>query len=243
LLGESLALSGDGTTAFLGAAGVNGQRGAVDVFHSAGEDAWASTTNPTAILTNAGGAKNDFLGAFVRASADGSTVVATATGAAKATGDVQIFHVSDETAWTSSSAPTARLTDSVRVPKDFLGDGLAVAADGATVLAGAPGVNWSTGVADVFHVSDASSWVTSSTPTARLTNSALPAPRCVVPRVVGLPLAVAKFSLADSNCRLGKVTRVHVKSKKVKKGRVVSQSPAANKHLAPGSRVKVKVKK
>jgi hypothetical protein len=242
-LSDSLALSGDGTTAFLGAAGVNRERGAVDVYHATGEDAWASSSTPTAVLTNALGKKGDFLGAFVRASGDGLTVVATATGTAKATGAAQIFHVADESTWTSSTAPTATLTDSARVHGDLLGAGLAVSADGATVLVGAPGVNWSTGVADVFHVSDAASWLTGSTPAAALTNSALPAPVCIVPPIVGLPVVIAKLFLADSDCRLGRVKRVHSKLKKLPRGAIVSESPAPGKHLAAGSKVRVHVKR
>jgi uncharacterized repeat protein (TIGR01451 family) len=52
---------------------------------------------------------------------------------------------------------------------------------------------------------------------------------CVVPNVKGKPLAAAKQALARARCTAGKVTRKY--SKKVKKGRVLSQSPA------PGTRL------
>ncbi|HKD94536.1 MAG TPA: PASTA domain-containing protein [Gaiellaceae bacterium] len=237
-LGRSLAFSGDGTTAFLGAPGVKGGRGAVDVFRAAGEGAWASSSTPAATLTNASGSRHDLLGHGVAVSADGTTAVVTAPGVKRKAGASYVFHVTDEGAWTSSAAPNATLTDSTGGRNGRLGVGLASSADGATVLVGAPGIDWNTGAADVFHVSDASSWLTSSTPAATLTNSALPHLDCVVPRLVGLRLAPARVALKDANCRLGKVTEVRSRAKK---GRIVSQSPAPGSHLAPRSKVNVKV--
>lgn len=241
-LGDSLALSGDGTTAFLGDPGVNGQIGAIDVFQASAEDAWASSSAPTAVLTNGSGELYDELGAFVRVATDGETVVATSLRVEGKAGAAYVFHVPDEGAWTSSAAPTATLTDSARVPKDFMGAGLAISGDGATVLVGAPWFDWDTGVADLFHAADAASWLTSSTPTARLTNSAFPKPACVVPKLVGLSVAFAKSVLPEADCRLGRVTRVHTKTKKWRK-RIVSQNPQPNNHRAPGSAVNVKVGK
>ncbi len=240
-LGESLALSGDGTTAFLGAYGVKKERGAVDVFHASAEDAWATTSTPAAILTDAGSAANDQLGGVVRAAADGTTVVATAVDAANGRGEADVFHASDEGAWASTTAPTAKLTDSAGKSGDLLGWGLGVSGDGTTVVVGAPGVRWGTGAADVFHVADESSWLTTSSPAARLTNSALPKPVCVVPRLVGAPLAFARVILFEQDCRLGKVKRVHAKKKL--RGRIVSQSPKPRKHLRAGAKVSVKVGK
>ena len=236
-LGFSLALSGDGTTALLGAPGV-GAGGAVEVFHAADAGAWASSSTPAATLTNTG--SEELLGASVMVSADGTTAVVTAPFFDGDTGASYVFHVSDEGAWASSAAPTATLTNSAGVSEDELGVGLGLSADGATVLVGAPGVKWNTGAADVFHVSDASSWLTSSTPTATLTNSALPHLDCVVPRLVGLRLATAKVRLRHAQCRLGRVTKVHSRTKK---GRVVSQSRPPRRHLAPGWYVNVKVGK
>ncbi len=241
-LGASLALSGDGTTAFIGAVGVKHAAGAVDVFHVAAADSWVTTSTPTAILTNAGGARGDGLGGVVRASADGLTVVATAAGAAKNAGAVDLFHASDEADWATTSTPTATLTEPKRAPSDMLGYGLAISADGTTAIAGAPGVDWFTGNAIVFNVADAGSWVTSSTPAATLTNSALPKPHCVVPRLKGQPVLFAKAILALSDCRLGKVKKVHTKSKRWR-GRIVSESPAPGRHRPAGWKVKVKVGK
>ena len=238
-LGTSVALSGDGTVAFLGAPGVNAGRGAVDIFHTSGEAAWASTSTPTATLTKAGGLAGDGLGARVAVSADGTTALVTAPGLDGKRGGSYIFRVSGEGAWASSSAPTATLTDSGGRARDSLGWGPALSADGATAVVGAPGVRSETGAVDVFHVPDASSWASSSTPTAILTVSALA--RCVVPRVKGLTVIAAKSALRARSCRLGRVRRVvHGRARK---GHVVSQSRTAGSRLAVGTKVAIKVKK
>jgi hypothetical protein len=241
-LGWGVALSDDGTTAFLGALGVNGYRGAVDVFHVADAAGWASTSTPAAILTKGGAAKYSYVGDTLALSADGTTVVTGADGVNHSTGAVYVFRASAEDAWTSSATPTAALTDSSGASNDLLGGiGLATSSDGATVLVGAPGVNWQTGKADVFHVADAGSWVTGSTPTAMLTNSALPKPRCIVPRLTKYHVPFAKEVLSDANCRLGKVRRVH--STRKNRRLVVSQSPHPGRNLPPGSKVNVKIGK
>jgi hypothetical protein len=242
LYGASLALSGDGTTAFLGAPFHRGHTGEVDVFHAADADAWASSSTPTAILTKTAGAKNDSFGDRVAVSSDGTTAVITAPGVHHDTGAAYVFHVADAGAWTSSSAPTATLTNSAGARNDVLGVGLGMSTDGATVLLGAPWVNWQTGAADVFHVADPTSWLTSSAPAATLTNSALPKPACVVPPLKGLTVADAKLFLPYENCRLGKVSRVHAKSKKLRK-RIVSQNRAPGRHLRPGAKINVRVGK
>ena len=68
--------------------------------------------------------------------------------------------------------PTATLSKLGGASGDVFGTSVAISADGTTAVIGAPGVNSSTGAAYVFHVSGDGSWVTSSTPTATLTNSA-----------------------------------------------------------------------
>ncbi len=241
-LGYALGLSADGTTAFLGVPHVHKNRGAVDVFHVADAGAWASSSTPAAILTNGGGAANDYLGDDALAvSPDGATVVVGDSSVHRSTGAAYVYHVSGEGAWTSSSAPTAALTDSHGRRNDLLGASVATAADGATVLSGAPGVNWWTGKTDVFHVANAGSWLATSTPTAKLTNSALPKPLCVVPNLLHERLSDVKLDLDISNCVLGKVKRIH--STKKNRGRVVWQSPAPRRHLRPGSKVDLKVGK
>lgn len=237
-LGSSLALSGDGTVALLGSPDGNSGKGYVDVFHASGEAVWASTSTPTATLTNSGGSAGDGFGVVAAVSADGTTALVTAPGLHHLRGAAYVFRASGEGAWASSSAPTATLADSGAHPKDLLGLGSALSADGATALVGAPGVRFQTGAVDGFHVSDASSWVSSSTPTAILTDSALD--QCVVPQLKRLTVSAAKSALAARSCRLGKVKRVHAKGKK---GRVVSQSSKPGSRLAVGAKVGVKIAK
>jgi beta-lactam-binding protein with PASTA domain len=57
----------------------------------------------------------------------------------------------------------------------------------------------------------------------------------VVPKVKGKALGAAKAAISRAHCKVGKVTKAY--SVKVKSGRVISQSPAAGKHLANGAKV------
>lgn len=67
----------------------------------------------------------------------------------------------------------------------------------------------------------------------------LPRPRCVVPRVVGKPLARAWRRIAAAHCRLGRVRRVA--STKKLRGRVLRQRPAAGLRLPGDARVNLTV--
>jgi hypothetical protein len=239
-LGNALALSADGTVAFLGAPGVKSDTGAVDVFYAAGEAAWTTMKSPTAILTVAGGASHDLLGlAGVAVSSDGTTALVFAPGAHGQRGAGYVFSAPSEGAW-ASAALSATLTNSGARPKDFLGDAAALSPDGATVLVGAPGVRLDTGSAAVFHVSNENSWAPSSSPAAVLTVNALAA--CVVPRLKGLKLGPAKVALTAGRCRLGKVSKVHSRTRR-SRGRVLSQNRKAGRRLAVDAKVAVKVGK
>ena len=57
----------------------------------------------------------------------------------------------------------------------------------------------------------------------------------------GKKLAGAKARIKKARCTVGKVTRKH--SKRVKKGRVLSQSPRAGVTVPSGSKVKLVVSK
>lgn len=59
--------------------------------------------------------------------------------------------------------------------------------------------------------------------------------RCVVPKLAGSTLASAKRKVVNAHCKVGKIT--FAKSTKVKKGRVISQTPKPKKTLAPNSKV------
>ena len=63
--------------------------------------------------------------------------------------------------------------------------------------------------------------------------------RCVVPNVKGKTLAQARRVLASKRCALGRVTKGY--SQKVRKGRVISQTPSVGRRLPRGTKVHVKV--
>jgi Fibronectin type III domain/PASTA domain/RTX calcium-binding nonapeptide repeat (4 copies) len=60
-------------------------------------------------------------------------------------------------------------------------------------------------------------------------------PKCVVPNVVGKPLATAKTKIKKAHCRVGKVT--YKLSTKAKMNRVLSETPKAGKRLKNGTKV------
>ena len=86
--------------------------------------------------------------------------------------ETAVFPVDVDPTWSSSSSPTATLTNSAGAAGDEFGYSVALSADGTTALVGAYGVSSATGAAYVFHVSGQGSWATSAAPMATLTNSA-----------------------------------------------------------------------
>jgi Bacterial Ig-like domain (group 2)/PASTA domain len=66
-----------------------------------------------------------------------------------------------------------------------------------------------------------------------------PPVRCRVPKVAGKPLAAAKTALQRARCATGKVTQAY--SRKVKKGRVLSQSRRAGAVLPRNTKVNLVV--
>jgi PASTA domain-containing protein len=71
------------------------------------------------------------------------------------------------------------------------------------------------------------------------TGGGTPKHACVVPRLVGKTLNVARGALKAAGCMLGKVKLV--KASHTKRSHVLSQSPAAGRHLSAGARVNVAV--
>jgi hypothetical protein len=65
---------------------------------------------------------------------------------------------------------------------------------------------------------------------------------CVVPKIKNRTLKVAKAMLRRAGCKLGHVKKVDV-SKPKKVGKVLKQTPAPEKVLAPGSRVRIQLGK
>ncbi len=78
----------------------------------------------------------------------------------------------------------------------------------------------------------------SATPTApprASTPLRAPRPACVIPRLRGKRLAAAKRAIRRARCRVGKVRRRY--TRRVRKGRVISQSPRSHTVRRPGSKV------
>jgi hypothetical protein len=165
-LGLSVSVSSNGSTVVAGVPGSNSSTGAAYVFVMPGTG-WATTSTPTAVLTNSGGSSGDDLGYSVGVSSDGSTIVAGARGANSYQGAADVF-VNPGT-WTTTSTPTAVLTNSGGASGDQLGFSVGVSSNGSTIVAGAPQAGTGPGAAYVFV--NPVPWATTSTPTAVLTNS------------------------------------------------------------------------
>ncbi|HEY2354085.1 MAG TPA: PASTA domain-containing protein [Gaiellaceae bacterium] len=171
-MGYSVAVSPDGTTLVAGAPRANGSAGEAEVFHVASEGAWASTSTPSAVLSNAAQSSEDtYTGYAVAISGDGTTVLVSNDDG----GSAYLYHASAADSWASSSTPTAILTDATDSADDDFGRFLALSADGTVALVSAPpNTSHSNGRVDVFHSSTAAAWATTSTPTATLTKAGAP---------------------------------------------------------------------
>ena len=122
---------------------------------------WAATATPQATLRIAG--RGFASGAL---SSDGRMAVVAGRRA------VFLFRASSEGSWRSTVQPAARL----RLPRAALTNpaGLAISADGTTVLVAAGSVGNSAAAVYVFHVSSPRAWRSWVTPVAKLTNASEP---------------------------------------------------------------------
>jgi len=152
LLGSSVAISRDGNTAAVAAAGwcpVQGHdgcgQGAIFVFVKP-PTGWADMTE-TAMLTASDGQPGEYLGESVAISDDGSTIVAGAPywpANGKGNGAVYVF-TKPQSGW-ADGTETARLTTA-----DLYATlGQSVAISGNTIAGGGPGFNKNQGAAYVF---------------------------------------------------------------------------------------------
>jgi PASTA domain len=66
-----------------------------------------------------------------------------------------------------------------------------------------------------------------------------PPPRCVVPKLKGKTLPTARKAVTKAHCAVGTVRRAH--SKKVRRGRVISQRPPPGARLPNRAKVSVVV--
>ena len=171
--GYAVALSGDDTTALVGAYGTDSSRGVVYVFHVASATDWTTTSAPTAILSFKSDVSFSDFGSSLALSADGTTALISApTGTA--TGDaVYVYHVASESSWVSTSTPTATLFDGSGIADGF-GHDVALSADGLTALIGAldgggDDLSVHRRCLRLSRLSPRTAWVNTATPTATLT--------------------------------------------------------------------------
>jgi hypothetical protein len=165
-----VAISADGTTALLSAASPS-PAGAY-VFHVSAADAWATSSTPTAILTDGNGGSDTSCGRYVALSADGTLALLGGTCANSNAGAVAVFHSSGEAAWTSTSTPAATLLPPGGGSADsYFGTTVAVSSDGTTAITTAAGTA-RRGVAYVYRAAGEGAWTSTSTPAATLSNSA-----------------------------------------------------------------------
>jgi hypothetical protein len=68
-----------------------------------------------------------------------------------------------------------------------------------------------------------------------------PVVKCNVPRIKGMKLPAAEKALRRAHCKVGKVK--HMSSRKVRRGRVMTSSPRAGRHLAAGTKIELFVSK
>jgi hypothetical protein len=169
-LGSAVDISADGTTALVGAFGADSGQGSAEVFSAPAKTSWVSASAPEAVLSDASGSGDGFLGYSLSLSADGRTALVGAFGTDGGRGSADVFTAPSESAWTSTSTPTAVLSDAKAVTGEYLGQSVSLSADGTTALAGGWGGGGGAGQGDVFTASSETAWKTTSAPTAVLTN-------------------------------------------------------------------------
>jgi PKD repeat protein len=145
--GSSVSLSADGSTALIGAIGVNTNEGAAYVFARSGET-WSQQQE----LTASGGAANNYFGNSVSLSSDGNTALVGAYGADTYPGAAYVFARSGVT-WSQQQ----KLTASYGAQYPYFGASVSLSGDGSTALIGAPNTTVATnlmhGAAYIFILS------------------------------------------------------------------------------------------
>jgi hypothetical protein len=146
--GSSVAISPDGTTAAIGVPqGGSGGSGQVNVYERG--SAWASSSTPSAVLTDSSlsGAE---LGSAV--GIGGTTIAATAPNANGTTGQTDVF-VRPGSSWQSASTPAAELEPDGSTSDDNFGHDLAISSSGNLIAVGASNRNQSQGAVYVYQLS------------------------------------------------------------------------------------------
>lgn len=167
--GYIVAISADGTTAIVGAPGVNTAAGAAYIFRSSGTGSWSSSSAPIATLNDPANASFDEFGFWADISGDGTTAIVGAWGTNGYSGAAYVYHVPNADSWSSVTAPTAALTNP---SGGQFGLSVGISADGSTAVVGANAA----GLAFIFQVDGQGSWSNPSAPVATLSDGANP--RC-----------------------------------------------------------------
>jgi len=143
--GISVALSADGTTALIGANGRQSLPGAAYLFTGSG-----GTFIPAATLPDpAGGGTNDQFGTSVALSADGSVALVGAPNRSDGAGAAYLFTRAGGYPQAGAFSATGGVKGD-NFGGAYYGGGVALPADGAVSLVGAPGRNSNTGAAYLF---------------------------------------------------------------------------------------------
>jgi hypothetical protein len=161
--GNSVAISGDGSTIVVGAPGTSTTAGAAYVFTEPISGGWENAT-AAGELTDAN--VGDNFGVSVAMSADGRSLVVGAPNWPAGSGAAYVFSEPTSGGW-QDTPPTAELTENSGISSDSFGRSVALSADGTTTVVGAPDWPVGNGAAYVFIEPASGGW-RSSTQTARL---------------------------------------------------------------------------
>lgn len=168
VFGESVSLSGDGSTAIISAVGTNNDAGVVYVFTRT-NGVWSST--PTQTFADPVGTAGDQFGVRVALSGDGSTALIGANGTTvlgkRFVGAAYVYTRSNGS-WPNT--PTYSLADPVN-DNDGFGSAVALSSDGSIALVGADGTTVSgKNVAGAAYIFTRTNGVWSSSPTYTFTD-------------------------------------------------------------------------
>ena len=145
--GIAVALSGDGTTALIGAIGKDSNRGATYIYTGSG-----SSWSQQAILTDTNGASFDFFGVALSLSNNGNTALIGANNNNNGQGAAFIY-ARNGSSWSQQTI----LTASDGTSSDSFGNAVSLSSDGTTALIGALSRNNHQGGAYIYTGSG-SSW-------------------------------------------------------------------------------------
>ena len=140
--GNSVALSGNGEVALVGAVGTNSNVGAAYVYTNSG----AGWSSPPTTLFVPGGA--NFFGISVALSSNGEEALVGARGTNSGAGAAYVY-TNSGTGWSSTPA-----TLSVPSGAGGFGNSVALSSDGEVALVGAPGTNSDAGAASFYGEAD-----------------------------------------------------------------------------------------